>query len=194
MKLSEYAKKLGISYTTAWRMWKKGELNAYQLPTGTIIVKEENEPLTKRTETVCIYARVSSSENKDNLKRQSQRLKDYAIAKGYTIYKVVEEVGSGLNDNRKKLLSILSDDKSSILLVEHKDRLTRFGANYIQLLLTKTERRLEIVNGAENDKDDLMNDFASVITSFCSRLYGLRRAKRKTEKIITELEKTNGED
>ena len=194
MKLSEYAKKLGISYTTAWRMWKKGELNAYQLPTGTIIVKEENEPLTKRTETVCIYARVSSSENKDNLKRQSQRLKDYGIAKGYTIYKVVEEVGSGLNDNRKKLLSILSDDKSSILLVEHKDRLTRFGANYIQLLLTKTERRLEIVNGAENDKDDLMNDLASVITSFCSRLYGLRRAKRKTEKIIAELEKTNGED
>ena len=71
---------------------------------------------------------------------------------------MVEEVGSGLNDNRKKLLSILSDNKSSILLVEHKDRLTRFGANYIQLLLTKTERRLEIVNGAENDKDDLMND------------------------------------
>ena len=194
MKLSDYAKKLGISYTTAWRMWKKGELNAYQLPTGTIIVKEEDELVTKRTETVCIYARVSSSENKDNLKRQSQRLKDYAMAKGYKIYKVVEEVGSGLNDNRKKLLSILSDDKSSILLVEHKDRLTRFGANYIQLLLTKTERRLEIVNGAENDKDDLMSDFASVITSFCSRLYGLRRAKRKTEKIIAELEKSNGED
>ena len=158
MKLSEYAKKLGISYTTAWRMWKKGELNAYQLPTGTIIIKEDDKPLTKKIETVCIYARVSSSENKDNLKRQSQRLKDYAIAKGYTIYKVVEEVGSGLNDNRKKLLSILSDNKYSILLVEHKDRLTRFGANYIQLLLTKTERRLEIVNGAENDKDDLMND------------------------------------
>ncbi|MGF1488349.1 MAG: IS607 family transposase [Prochloraceae cyanobacterium] len=194
MKLSEYAKKLGISYTTAWRMWKKGELNAYQLPTGTIIVKEEDELVKKRTETVCIYARVSSSENKDNLKRQSQRLKDYAMAKGYKIYKVVEEVGSGLNDNRKKLLSILSDDKYSILLVEHKDRLTRFGSNYIQLLLTKTERRLEIVNGAENDRDDLMSDFASVVTSFCSRLYGLRRAKRKTEKIIAELEKSNGED
>jgi len=175
-------------------MWKKGELNAYQLPTGTIIVKEEDELVKKRTETVCIYARVSSSENKDNLKRQSQRLKDYAMAKGYKIYKVVEEVGSGLNDNRKKLLSILSDDKYSILLVEHKDRLTRFGSNYIQLLLTKTERRLEIVNGAENDRDDLMSDFASVITSFCSRLYGLRRAKRKTEKIIAELEKSNGED
>ena len=194
MKLSEYAKKLGISYTTAWRLWKKGELNAYQLPTGTIIVKDDIEPVKKTTETVCIYARVSSSENKDNLKRQSQRLKDYAMAKGYKIYKVVEEVGSGLNDNRKKLLSILADEKFSVLLVEHKDRLTRFGTNYIQLLLTKTDRRLEIVNGAENDKEDLMSDFASVITSFCSRLYGLIRAKRKTEKIIAELEKSNGED
>ena len=147
MKLSEYAKKLGISYTTAWRMWKKGELDAYQLPSGTIIVKDDEYSTTKLAETVCIYARVSSSENKDNLKRQSQRLKHYALAKGYKIYKVVEEIGSGLNDNRKKLLTILADDKFTVLLVEHKDRLTRFGANYIQLLLTQTGRRLEIVNG-----------------------------------------------
>ncbi len=209
-----------------------GELDAYQLPSGTIIVKDDEYSTTKLAETVCIYARVSSSENKDNLKRQSQRLKDYALAKGYKIYKVVEEIGSGLNDNRKKLLTILADDKFTVLLVEHKDRLTRFGANYIQLLLTQTGRRLEIVNGyndsifnegvltdnlsaetnnlttnedsliknkyifsgAENDKDDLMTDFASVITSFCSRLYGLRRAKRKTEKIIAQLESSNGED
>ncbi len=71
MKLSVYAKKLGISYTTAWRLWKTGQLNGYQLPTGTIIVKDEIESVSKKTETVCIYARVSSSENKDNLKRQS---------------------------------------------------------------------------------------------------------------------------
>lgn len=193
MKLSDYAKKLGISYTTAWRLWKKGKLDAYQLPTGTVIVREETETSVLPAEVVCIYARVSSSENKDNLKRQSERLVQYATARGYQIYKVVEEVGSGLNDNRKKLLSVLSDKKFTVLLVEHKDRLTRFGANYIQVLLTETDRRLEIVNGAENDKDDLMSDFASVITSFCSRLYGLRRAKRKTEKIIAELQK-NGED
>lgn len=193
MKLSDYAKKLGISYTTAWRLWKKGKLDAYQLPTGTVIVREETETSVLPAEVVCIYARVSSSENKDNLKRQSERLVQYATARGYQIYKVVEEVGSGLNDNRKKLLSVLSDKKFTVLLVEHKDRLTRFGANYIQILLTETDRRLEIVNGAENDKDDLMSDFAAVITSFCSRLYGLRRAKRKTEKIIAELQK-NGED
>ncbi len=193
MKLSDYAKKLGISYTTAWRLWKQGKLDAYQLPTGTVIVREETETRSSCIEIACIYARVSSSENKDNLKRQSERLVQYATARGYQVHKVVEEVGSGLNDNRKKLISVLSDQSFTVLLVEHKDRLTRFGANYIQVLLTLTGRRLEIVNGVENGKDDLMADFAAVITSFCSRLYGLRRARRKTEKIIAELQE-NGED
>lgn len=193
MKLSDYAKKLGISYSTAWRLWKQGKLDAYQLPTGTVIVREEAANKQACAEIACIYARVSSSENKDNLKRQSERLVQYATARGYKIYKVVEEIGSGLNDNRKKLISLLSDKNFTVLLVEHKDRLTRFGANYIQVLLTETGRRLEVVNGSENEREDLMSDFAAVITSFCSRLYGLRRAKRKTEKLIAELQK-NGED
>ena len=101
-------------------------------------------------------------------------------------------MGSGLNDTRKKLTSILSDRNFDILIVEHKDRLSRFGANYIQIILAETNRVLEIVNGSDNDKDDLMSDFAAVITSFCARLYGQRRAKRKTEKIIADLEK-NGD-
>lgn len=190
MKLSDYAKKIGVSYHTAWRMWNRGELKGYQLPTGTVIVEVEETPTPKPVKAACIYARVSSSENKDNLKRQSERLVQYATARGYIIYKVVEEVGSGLNDTRKKLTSILSDRNFDILIVEHKDRLSRFGANYIQILLSETNRALEIVNGAENELDDLMTDFAAVITSFCARLYGQRRAKRKTEKIIADLEKT----
>ena len=84
MKLSDYAKKAGISYRTAWRWWKQGILTGYQSPTGTIIiVDEENSKSDKRA---CIYARVSSAENKDNLDRQAERLKDYSIARGYKIY------------------------------------------------------------------------------------------------------------
>lgn len=193
MKLSEYAKKLGVSYHTVWRLWKQGQLDAYQLPTGTVIVRDGEQNPQLVHEIACIYARVSSSENKDNLKRQADRLVQYSTARGYGIYKVVEEVGSGLNDNRQKLISVLSDKKFNVLVVEHKDRLTRFGANYIQVLLTQTGRRLEVVNDAANDKEDLMSDFAAVITSFCSRLYGLRRAKRKTEKLIAELQSNSEE-
>jgi len=185
MKLSTYAKKLGLTYKTVWRLWKEGKLDAYQLPTGTVIVREEIKD--KLPNKICIYTRVSSSENKDNLKRQAERLKEYAIARGYQIYKIVEEVGSGVNDNRKKLSQILKDKDYNKLIVEHKDRLTRFGFNYISILFNQLGKEIEVVNETDNSKQDLMQDFISIITSFCARLYGLRRSKRKTEKIIKEL-------
>ncbi len=190
MKLSDYAKTQGITYRTAWNWWKKGLLKGRQLPTGTIIVDLEPTRGTQ-TEVACIYARVSSSENRDNLERQAERLIQFATARGYIISRIVKEVGSGLNDSRKKLVSVLKDDSYTVLVVEHKDRLTRFGTNYIITLFEQLGKRVEIINGVENPKDDLMADFAAVITSFCSRLYGLRRAKRKTEKIIAQLESDN---
>jgi predicted site-specific integrase-resolvase len=191
MKLSDYAKQQGVSYRTAWSWWKKGIIKGRQLPTGTILV--ETDAACVSNVVVCIYARVSSSENRGNLDRQAERLAQYAIAKGYTVDKIVKEVGSGLNDNRKKLNQLLSDKSFNVLVVEHKDRLTRFGAKYIEILLTQTGRRLEVVNGVPDDKEDLMRDFASVITSFCARLYGMSRAKRKTEKLIEELQ-SNGDN
>ena len=190
MKLSDYARSKGVSYRTAWNWWKQGLIQGQQLPTGTILVNVAPSQ-THRSTLVSIYARVSSSENKDNLDRQADRLQQYATAKGYQICKVVKEVGSGLNDHRRKLESLLQDKDYDVLLVEHKDRLTRFGANYIEILLSQTNRKLEVVNNAENGKEDLMSDFAAVITSFCARLYGQRRAKRKTEKVIQALEESN---
>ena len=63
----------------------------------------------------CIYARVSSAENKSNLEAQANRLTDYAMARGYRVYKVVKEIGSGLSDNRKQLAKILVDDNYNTL-------------------------------------------------------------------------------
>ncbi len=185
MKLSVYAKKLGISYRTAWRLYSTGKLDAYSLPTGTIIVRDEN--IVKLPNKVCIYARVSSSENKSNLDAQAKRLQTYAVAKGYQIHKIVKEVGSGVNDNRKQLLKLLKDKGYKIILIEHKDRLTRFGFNYLALLAEEQGKTIEVVNVSLDDQSDLMQDFISIITSFCARLYGLRRSKRKTELIIKEL-------
>lgn len=189
MKLSTYAKKLGITYKTAWNWFKQGKLDAYQMGTGTIIVNEEKEAeKQKKTKRIAIYGRVSSSENKKNLEKQVERLKDYCGAKGYKISKVCSEVGSGINDKRPKFLSLLKDKNIDIIVVEHKDRSTRFGFNYIQTLLSLQERRIEIINEVENGKgEDLMQDFISIITSFCAKIYGQRRSKRKTEKIIEEL-------
>jgi predicted site-specific integrase-resolvase len=189
MKLSDYAKKLGVSYKTAWRMWKRGEIKATQLPTGTIIVTTE-ETLPQG---VAIYARVSSAENKSNLDSQAERLKAYCIAKGYQIKYIIKEVGSGVNDNRKKLIELLLKDDYSLIICEHKDRLTRVGFNYLKVLLNQQGKDIEVVNLAEEKKDDLMQDFVEIITSFCARLYSIRRRTRKTECLIKCLQENPDE-
>jgi len=193
MKLSRYAKKIGLCYQSALNLYHAGQIKGYQLPTGTIIITEEDDVKsnhrTHSNKAVC-YARVSSHEQKDDLQRQSERLSLYANAKGYVIYKDIKEVGSGLNDNRAKLQNILSKELNNfdILVIEHKDRLTRFGFNYLELLLKYNNIQIEIINPVANDKEDLIQDFVSIITSFCARIYGQRRNKRKTEQLIRELE------
>jgi len=184
MKLSEYAKKIGLSYRTCWNWYKAGKIpNAVQLPSGTIII-QENEP---SEDYVVTYARVSSSENKKNLDTQSERLQEFCIANGWIIKENVKEIGSGINDKRKKLERVLRNGKVSLIVVEHEDRLTRFGFNYLEVLLNGQGCKIIVINEANDDKEDLMQDFISIITSFTARIYGLRRSKRKTEKIIQEL-------
>lgn len=155
------------------------------------IIEDEDKKLT---DAVGIYARVSSSENKDNLERQKERLENYCAARGYKILRTVTEIGSGLNDKRPKLENLLTDESIKLIVVEHSDRLARFGLNYIQKLLELQGRKIEVINEQSNDRDDLMQDFVSIITSFCARLYGMRRNKRRTEQIIQELERQNETD
>ena len=90
MKLSTYAKQLGISYSTAWRMWKRGEVAGYQLVSGTVIVNQPEEE-SHVTRKVAIYARVSNSENKQNLDAQAERLVAWCTMQGWTGVQVVKE-------------------------------------------------------------------------------------------------------
>src|SRR5262249_54054939 len=178
MKLSEYAKQVGVTYKTAYQWWKAGQLDAYQLPTGTIIVREPQTAVTG----VALYARVSSAEQKDDVTRQVQRLRDYAAAHGYQVVAEVTEIASGLNDERPKLKKLLTDARVGVLVVEHKDRLTRFGYGYITTLLEHQGRRVEAVFPTDTS-DELVDDFVAVITSMASRIYGRRKAKRRTAHI-----------
>ena len=188
MKLSQWAKNNSLSYQTALNHWRRGLINGKQLATGTIVVfEDDNSVVRNKILQVATYARVSSSENKENLETQHNRLINYANAKGYKTLFNVKEIGSGLNDNRKKLNKLLLNKDIDIIIVEHKDRLTRFGFNYIKLLLENQGRKIEIINNIDDDKNDLIQDFISIITSFCARIYGQRRSKRNAEKIIKEL-------
>ena len=180
IKLSEYAKKKKITYRTAWKRFKMNEIpNAYKDETGHVYIKEE-----VNSENNCIiYARVSSHDRKNSLKEQQARLENYAKLNNFNIIKSYKEIASGMNDNRPILNKILNDDSWDILLIENKDRLTRFGFNYIEQLCSKMRKKILVINTSDNDKEDLMKDLISVIYSFSARMYGLRRKKNK-EQII----------
>lgn len=181
MKLSEYAKRNDICYRTAWNRFIKGNIpRAYKDKSGRIHIPQTDT----REEFNVVYARVSSSENKPNLASQSKRVQDFCSAKGWVVNRVIEECGSGLNDKRKKLTEILRDKSITRVIVEHKDRLTRFGFNYLKEL---AHFEIVVINEVVEDENDLMQDFVSLVTSFTARLYGRRRARRATEKLIKDL-------
>jgi len=162
MKLSSYAKHLGIHYNTAYRLFKRGQIAGYQLPTGTVIIEEPVEKTMAQPAGRClvaVYARVSSSENKKNLDTQAERLITWCNAQGWPVANVVKECGSGINDQRPKFLALLANREVQRIVVEHKDRASRFGVAYIQTLLSMQERELVVVNTADTTQDDLMGDF-----------------------------------
>ena len=190
MKLSQYAKEIGVCYKTAWNLYKANKIpGAYQLQSGTAIVPNNINEQQQTTKGVILYARTSSSQNKKLLENQVERLKDYAFTKGYKIKQVVKEYGSGLNDERKQLSQILKDNDYDKIIVENKDRLTRFGFNWIQLL---TGNRIEVINEAKEKDEDITKDLISIIHCFSARIYGLKRSqnlKNKIKKDIEEIEK-----
>ena len=191
MRLSAYAKKMGVAYQTAYSWFVNDKIpGAYKLPSGTIIVPDEDIQENNRYKTV-IYARVSPNEQrKNNLETQAERLVNYSINNGWTVDQVVKEVGSGVNDKRDKLESVLSDPKLKRLVIEHEERLTRFGFNYLEILAKAQGFEIIVVNKTlDNDKDDLLSDFTAIITSFCTRLYSKKRSKEITDNIKNSLPK-----
>lgn len=189
MKLSDYAKQMGVRYETAWRWFRDGKIQGRRVGPRTITITEgQAVPTATPRQRVAIYARVSAAESKSNLESQAERLVAYCAARGYHVAKVIKEVGSGVNDARPKLLALLEDQSIGRIVVERKDRLTRFGFRYLDTLLTNQGRAIEVVNHADNGTEDLLADLTAIIYSFCTRLYGQRRAKRKTEVIVRELE------
>jgi len=182
MKLSEWAKQVGVSYKTAWRWFQAGKMPVAteQMATGTIIVKQSK---LENKGTVGIYARVSSYDQKEDLDRQVARLLSFANEKSWAVSCNVTEIGSGLNGKRPKLLKLLQDTNVQIILVEHRDRLMRFGSEYVEAALASQGRKIVIMDSTEV-KDDLVTDMISVLTSFCASLYGKRSAKNKAKRAV----------
>lgn len=181
MKLSEWARRQGVSYQTAWRWVKGGKMPVpvRQAPSGTWIV---TEPASAEGRVVA-YCRVSSADQKDDLDRQAIRVVEGANAQGLAVGEVVKEIGSGLNGKRRKLHQVLADPTAAVIVVEHRDRLARFGVEHLESALSATGRRLVVLNSQETTSD-LVRDITEVLTSMCARLYGQRAAKNRAARAV----------
>ena len=163
-------------------MWRDGRLpvDAEQLPTGTVVI---HAPAPEVAVGVALYARVSGADQKADLDRQLSRLTEYAVANKMPITDMVKEIASGMNGHRKGLSRLLSDPRATIVLVEHRDRLARFGFEYIEAALAAQGRRIIVID-SDDVNDDIVRDLHEVIVSMCARLYGKRSAKHRAEKAL----------
>ncbi|ETW23282.1 hypothetical protein MGAST_14985 [Mycobacterium gastri 'Wayne'] len=138
-----------------------------------------------------LYARVSSDDQRQDLDRQVARLTGWATDEGLDVGQVVCEVGSGLNGKRPKLARILSDPSATVIVVEHRDRLARFGVGHLQAVLAAQGRRIVVVDDGETT-EDLVRDMIEVLTSMCARLYGRRGARNRAMRAVTATKHDRG--
>jgi putative resolvase len=130
------------------------------------------------------YCRVSSHDQREDLERQAGRVRLWASEQGLSIDEVVTEIGSGLNAKRPKLARLLADEGVVRIVVEHRDRLARFGVEHLAAALSAQRRHILVVDDGEVD-DDLVRDMTEVLTFFCARLYGRRGARNRALRALT---------
>ena len=162
---------------------QRGTLPAELRPVriGRLWFVEINDP---RPQPLCIgYARVSSSDQKAQLDGQKLRLLEWAQRQGWILDDLVIETGSGLNGARRKLLRVLQNPDLGWLVVEHRDRLARFGFDMVDALLRAGGGGVVVLDDSEVD-GDLVRDVTEVLTSMCARLYGRRSARRRALRAL----------
>ncbi|HEY1617434.1 MAG TPA: IS607 family transposase [Streptosporangiaceae bacterium] len=182
MNLKEWAAAQGISYATAraWHRAGKLPVPAHRVG-GLILIGDPVHPAAAGS--TVVYARVSSGDQKPDLDRQVARVTTWLTSSGTPVDGVVTEVGSALNGHRRKFLALLRDQSVSVIVVEHRDRFARFGAEYVEAALAASGRRLLVVDPAEVD-DDLVRDVTEILTSLCARLYGRRAAANRAARAV----------
>ena len=173
-----------MAYVTARRWFAAGKLPVPARKVGGLILVSQEERPAQHA--VVVYARVSSAGQRTDLDRQVARVTSWATGNGMSIDRVVTEVGSALNGKRKKFLALLGDPSVTTIVVEHRDRFARFGAEYIEAALSAQDRKLLVAEEAEL-QDDLVRDMTELLTSFCARLYGRRAAKNKVAAAMSAI-------
>jgi len=190
LRPKEVCQRLGISYPTLARWVREGKIRAvrtaggkYRIPESEVRRIAEGAPVSKEVRAV-IYARVSSPGQKGDLEGQIQYLRQYCSSKGYRVIDVLSDVASGLRADRKgllKLLDYVTNRQVDVVVVAYRDRLTRFGFEYLEYLFRQYGVRVEAVLGDEpkDSRQELVEDLIEIVDSFAGRLYGLRSRRKR---------------
>ena len=187
--INEASELLGVSITTLRRWDKAGLLVAERTPGGhrKYDISKIDPNLLHGVESVSrktvAYARVSSHDQKDDLERQTQVLELYCARQGWQ-FEIIKDLGSGMNYRKKGLKKLLDDilnNQIGRLVLTHKDRLLRFGAELVFALCEARNVEVVIINQGENlsFEEELAQDVLEIITVFSARLYGSRSKKNK---------------
>lgn len=201
--IKKAAELLGVATTTLRRWEKEGRMipertagghRRYDINRLLKKKKYENGDKTDQQQLLTIaYARVSSADQKNDLLRQVKSLELYCASKGWN-YEIIQDLGSGMNYRKKglvRLIKLICTNKIERLVLNHKDRLLRFGSDLIFMLCEHFGTEVVIINSSETSsfEEDLTNDVLEIITVFSARLYGSRSHKNK--KLLTKLKEAS---
>ena len=203
-KPKDFAELLGVSVKTLQRWDRDGILKANRTPTDRRYYTYDQYLQFKGIQAesdrrdVVIYARVSTKNQKDDLQKQVEFLKQFCNARGILVNQCMEEFGSGLNYNRKKwnkLLEEVMENKIKTIVISGKDRFIRFGYDWFEKFCEKFHTKIIIVkNESFSPNEELVQDMISILHVFSCRLYGLRKYKnqiKKDEELVKELQDGN---
>ena len=187
MNLKQWAAREGVHPLTAYRWFREGKLPVPARRVGRLILVDPAAVTPRHAGRIVVYARVSSADQRADLDRQVARVTEWVTRDGGRVDQVVTETGSALNGRRRKFLALLGDPTAERIVVEHRDRFARFGAEYVEAALSAQGRELVVVDPAELD-DDLVGDVTEILTSLCARLHGRRSAANRAAKAVAALE------
>jgi predicted site-specific integrase-resolvase len=191
VNLKEWAESQGVSYTSARRWHREGKLPVPTHRAGRLILVGAVTSGGAVDGVTAVYARVSSADQKADLDRQVARVTAWAVERSLPVGRVVTEVGSALDGHGRKVLALLRDPSVTTIVVEHRDRFARFGADYVEAALSAQGRRLLVVDPSEVD-DDLVGDVTEILTSMCARLYGQGAAANRAARAVAAATEDTG--
>jgi len=191
-RINEFAKRIGKSTSTLRRWDHDGRLTAKRTPTGQRYYTEADirkilgiKDIERK---IIVYCRVSSSNQKNDLKSQVSAMEQFCLSSGIAVDEWIQEIGGGMNFKRKQFLSLISRIMSGeiqTVIVAHKDRLCRFGFDFFEYLANQNECEITVVNQQSlSPQQEMVEDLMAIIHTFSCRLYGLRRYKKDLKKII----------